>query len=135
MERTGRIETEVIAAAEGAELLVLARDGDCSHLGPHSLSHASHYIVDHAPCPVLLVWPVSPLSPSVPNGRHLRIGPLRRRTRRSAVAVGQNVSAPSAGAGDRAALQAVNFFMADMQAGIGPFLGSCCWVAGGRPAR
>jgi nucleotide-binding universal stress UspA family protein len=62
VERTGRVETEVIAAAEGAELLVLARDGDCSHLGPHSLSHASHYIVDHAPCPVLLVWPGTPPS-------------------------------------------------------------------------
>jgi MFS family permease len=39
------------------------------------------------------------------------------------VAVGENVSAPRVRAGDRAALQAVNFFMADMQAGIGPFLG------------
>lgn len=60
VERTSRIETEVIAAADGAELLVLARDGDCSHLGPHSLSHPSHYILDHAPCPVLLVWPGTP---------------------------------------------------------------------------
>lgn len=39
------------------------------------------------------------------------------------MAVGENVSAPSVRAGDRAALQAVNLFMADMQAGIGPFLG------------
>ena len=39
------------------------------------------------------------------------------------MAVEQNVSAPSVRAGDRAALHAVNFFMADMQAGIGPFLG------------
>jgi hypothetical protein len=39
------------------------------------------------------------------------------------VAVGENVSAPSVRAGDRAVLQAVNFFMADMQAGVGPFLG------------
>lgn len=62
VERTGRIETEVIAAADGAELLVLARDGDCSHLGPHSLSHATRYIIDHAPCPVLLVWPGTPPS-------------------------------------------------------------------------
>src|ERR1700676_320554 len=36
VERTGRVEAEVIAAAGGAELIVLARDGDCSHLGPHS---------------------------------------------------------------------------------------------------
>lgn len=56
-ERTGRIEREVVAAAEGAELLILARDGDRTHLGPHSLGPASRFIVDHAPCPLLLVWP------------------------------------------------------------------------------
>jgi hypothetical protein len=37
--------------------LVVARDGDRSRLGPHSLGHATRFIVDHAPCPVLLVWP------------------------------------------------------------------------------
>jgi hypothetical protein len=37
--------------------LVLARDGDRSRLGPRSLGHATRFIVDHAPCPVLLVWP------------------------------------------------------------------------------
>ncbi|GGV28834.1 universal stress protein [Streptomyces spectabilis] len=56
-ERVGRAEREVVAAAEGAELLVLARDGDRTHLGPRSLGPASRFIVDHAPCPVLLVWP------------------------------------------------------------------------------
>jgi nucleotide-binding universal stress UspA family protein len=60
VERVGRCETEVISAASGAELLVLCRDGDCTRLGPHSLSHASRYVVDHAPCPVLLVWPGLP---------------------------------------------------------------------------
>ncbi|MEU5608172.1 universal stress protein [Streptomyces sparsogenes] len=57
VERTGRVEREVVAAAEGADLLVLARDGDRTHLGPRSLGPASRFIVDHAPCPVLLVWP------------------------------------------------------------------------------
>ncbi|MER7756917.1 universal stress protein [Kitasatospora sp. NPDC097643] len=57
VERTGRVEREVVAAAEGAELLVLARDGDRSRLGPHSLGPATRFVVDHAPCPVLLVWP------------------------------------------------------------------------------
>jgi nucleotide-binding universal stress UspA family protein len=57
IQRTGRIEREVVAAAEDADLLVLARDGDHTHLGPRSLSPASRFIVDHAPCPVLLVWP------------------------------------------------------------------------------
>ncbi|MFJ9863966.1 universal stress protein [Streptomyces sp. NPDC101165] len=56
-ERTGRVEREVVAAADGADLLVLARDGDRSRLGPHSLGPAVRFAVDHAPCPVLLVWP------------------------------------------------------------------------------
>ncbi|MEU6242027.1 universal stress protein [Streptomyces sp. NPDC047024] len=56
-ERSGRVEREVVAAAEGADLLVLARDGDHTRLGPHSLGPASRFTVDHAPCPVLLVWP------------------------------------------------------------------------------
>ncbi|MEU6708809.1 universal stress protein [Streptomyces wuyuanensis] len=57
LERTGRAEHEVVAAAEGADLLVVARDGDRGHLGPRSLGPASRFVVDHAPCPVLLVWP------------------------------------------------------------------------------
>ncbi|RNL72108.1 universal stress protein [Streptomyces sp. I6] len=57
LERSGRAEREVVAAAEGAELLVVARDGDRAHLGPRSLGPAARFVVDHAPCPVLLVWP------------------------------------------------------------------------------
>jgi nucleotide-binding universal stress UspA family protein len=57
VERRGRVEREVVAAAEGADLLVLARDGDDTRLGPKSLGPASRFVVDHAPCPVLLVWP------------------------------------------------------------------------------
>jgi nucleotide-binding universal stress UspA family protein len=56
-ERAGRIEREVIAAAQDADLLVLARDGDRTRLGPKSLGPATRFVVDHAPCPVLLVWP------------------------------------------------------------------------------
>jgi nucleotide-binding universal stress UspA family protein len=59
-QRTGRVEREVVAEAEGADLLVLARDGDHSRLGPHSLGPHSRFVVDHAPCPVLLVWPDTP---------------------------------------------------------------------------
>jgi nucleotide-binding universal stress UspA family protein len=55
--RYGRREREVVRAAEGADLLVLARDGDRSRLGPKSLGPATRFVVDHAPCPVLLVWP------------------------------------------------------------------------------
>ncbi|MFG3024199.1 universal stress protein [Streptomyces sp. NPDC048254] len=57
LERTGRVEREVVAVAEGAGLLIAARDGDRSRLGPHSLGKAVRFAVDHAPCPVLLVWP------------------------------------------------------------------------------
>jgi nucleotide-binding universal stress UspA family protein len=56
-ERRGRVEREVVLAADGADLLVLARDGDRARLGPKSLGRASRFVVDHAPCPVLLVWP------------------------------------------------------------------------------
>ena len=55
--RVGRVERAVVAAAEGADLLVVARDGDRGHLGPRSLAPASRFVVDHAPCAVLLVWP------------------------------------------------------------------------------
>jgi nucleotide-binding universal stress UspA family protein len=58
--RVGRVEREVVAAAQDVDLLVLARDGDRSHLGPRSLGHATRFVVDHAPCPVLLVWPEQP---------------------------------------------------------------------------
>ncbi|WP_269857437.1 universal stress protein [Streptomyces sp. RPT161] len=57
LARVGRVEREVVAAAEGADLLIVARDGDRSRLGPRSLGPASRFVVDHAPCPVLLVWP------------------------------------------------------------------------------
>jgi nucleotide-binding universal stress UspA family protein len=60
VERHGRIEREVVQAAEGADLLVVARDGDRTRLGPHSLGPPTRFVVDHAPCQVLLVWPESP---------------------------------------------------------------------------
>lgn len=55
--RNGRIEREVVAACEGADLLVCARDGDRRRLGPRSLGHDTRFVVDHAPCTVLLIWP------------------------------------------------------------------------------
>jgi nucleotide-binding universal stress UspA family protein len=60
LERHGRVEREVVAAASGADLLIVARDGDRSRLGPKSLGPATRFVVDHAPCPVLLVWPEVP---------------------------------------------------------------------------
>ncbi|MEU0835980.1 universal stress protein [Streptomyces sp. NPDC005969] len=70
-ERSGRVEREVVTAAEDADLLVLARDGDHTHLGPRSLGPASRFIVDHAPCPVLLVWPeTAPSTATIPPPPH-----------------------------------------------------------------
>ncbi|SEE78731.1 universal stress protein [Jiangella alba] len=85
--RTGRVEQEVVMAAGGAGLLVLARDGDLAHLGPHSLGPASRFVVDHAPCPVLLVWPeaapgAGTLPPPPPPPPHPPGRPSRGRGRR-----------------------------------------------------
>ena len=55
--RVGRVEREVVAGCAGATLLVCARDGDRSRLGPRSLGPHTRFVVDHAPCPVLLIWP------------------------------------------------------------------------------
>ncbi|MFC9756920.1 universal stress protein [Streptomyces sp. NPDC056921] len=69
--RSGRVEREVVTAAEDADLLILARDGDRTHLGPRSLGPASRFIVDHAPCPVLLVWPeTTPSTTTIPPHHH-----------------------------------------------------------------
>ncbi|MEV7868159.1 universal stress protein [Streptomyces sp. NPDC088124] len=57
LEHHGRVEHEVVRAAADADLLICARDGERGHPGPHSLGHATRFVVDHATCPVLLVWP------------------------------------------------------------------------------
>jgi nucleotide-binding universal stress UspA family protein len=57
LKRHGRVEHEVVRAAVGADVLICARDGERTRLGPHSLSPATRFVVDHASCPVLLVWP------------------------------------------------------------------------------
>ena len=68
----GRVEREVVRAAGGAELLICARDGDRHRLGPRSLGPATRFVVDHAPCPVLLVWPdpAPPLDSLPPHPPH-----------------------------------------------------------------
>jgi hypothetical protein len=48
-----------LRTSASADLLVMARDGDRSRLGPKSLGKAARFVVDHAACPVLLVWPES----------------------------------------------------------------------------
>ena len=70
VRRRGRVEREVVEAAAGADLLVAARDGDRARLGPRSLGPATRFVVDHAPCQVLLVWP-----DAVPDVRSMPSGP------------------------------------------------------------
>lgn len=57
--RRGRVEREVVAACAGADLLILVRDGE-PRLGPKSLGKHTRFVLDHAPCQVLLVWPEPP---------------------------------------------------------------------------
>lgn len=57
IRRQGRPEREVASAAASADLLIVARDGDQSRLGPKSLGKEVRFVVDHARCPVLLIWP------------------------------------------------------------------------------
>ena len=82
IHRQGRVEREVVRAAEDADLLVVARDGDRSRLGPHSLGPATRFVVDHAPCAVLLVWPDEPPDiesiPPPPPHRHEPPSPPQR---------------------------------------------------------
>ncbi len=59
LEVQGRPERAVVAASAQADLLIVARDGDRARLGPKSLGKATRFVVDHAACPVLLVWPGS----------------------------------------------------------------------------
>lgn len=72
ISRRGRVEREVVSAvAEGVDVLVVARDGDHSRLGPRSLGHATRFVVDHAPCAVMLVWPdETPGIDSIPTPKH-----------------------------------------------------------------
>jgi len=56
----GHVEREVVAACADADLLICARDADRTRLGPKSLGRATRFVVDHAPCQVLLIWPGEP---------------------------------------------------------------------------
>jgi nucleotide-binding universal stress UspA family protein len=65
--RRGRVEREVVAAAERMDVLVLARDGDRERLGPRSLGPATRFVIDHAPSRVLLIWPdIAPELTTIP---------------------------------------------------------------------
>ncbi|MGN6869061.1 MAG: universal stress protein [Solirubrobacteraceae bacterium] len=59
LARRGKVEREVLEACAGADLLVLARDGE-RRLEPKSVGPRTRFVLDHAPCQVLLVWPEPP---------------------------------------------------------------------------
>jgi len=62
LERQGRPEREIVngAAEWRADLLVIcprAQYRGAPSLGPKSVGHVARFVLDHAPCPVLLVRP------------------------------------------------------------------------------
>jgi nucleotide-binding universal stress UspA family protein len=62
--RQGRPELEIVnAAAEWkADVIVIgahAEFGEPPHVVPHSVGHVARFVLDHAPCPVLLVRPLA----------------------------------------------------------------------------
>ena len=61
LAESGIAENILMAHAEQHDVLVVSRDG--RHLGPHSIGHEQRYVVDHAPCTVVLAWP-----PGAPDG-------------------------------------------------------------------
>ena len=68
LQLTGRAKHEIAAAVRGAAMLIVARDGHGP--GPKSLGKDVRFVVDHAPCPVLLIWPGTPppVPPPPPDG-------------------------------------------------------------------
>jgi nucleotide-binding universal stress UspA family protein len=72
---TGRARHEIAAAVRGATMLIVGRDGHGP--GPKSLGKDVRFVVDHAPCPVLLIWPgpPPPVPPPPPPGEHPPLPP------------------------------------------------------------
>jgi nucleotide-binding universal stress UspA family protein len=78
LEIKGHTERAVVRATAEADLLVMARDGDRSRLGPKSLGRTARFVVDHAACPVLLVWPqAAPDIATIPPPPHHPSPPVR----------------------------------------------------------
>lgn len=64
---SGPVERVVTAASENADYLVLGRSGDLSRRGPTSLGKHPRFVVDHAQCRVVIVWPeAAPSATTIP---------------------------------------------------------------------
>jgi nucleotide-binding universal stress UspA family protein len=64
LEREGRPEREIVnvAAEWEADLVIIcprAEYGGKPVIGPKSVGHVARFVLDHAPCPVLLVRPLA----------------------------------------------------------------------------
>jgi nucleotide-binding universal stress UspA family protein len=62
--RQGRPELEIVNAASewrADVILICARTeyGEPPYIGPRSVGHVARFVLDHAPCPVLLVRPLA----------------------------------------------------------------------------
>jgi nucleotide-binding universal stress UspA family protein len=62
--RQGRPELEIVnTASEWAADVILigarAEYGEPPHVGPRSVGHVARFVLDHAPCPVLLLRPLA----------------------------------------------------------------------------
>lgn len=79
--RTGRPEREIVnfAAEWNADLLIISsrsQQHTGALIGPKSVGHTARFVLDHAPCPVLLVrhhtqaqFPIDPVPPPPPERR------------------------------------------------------------------
>jgi nucleotide-binding universal stress UspA family protein len=70
--RTGRPEREIVDAAvewQADVIVICSRStiGGGPPLGPKSVGHVARFVLDHAPCPVLLVRPSSGLTFPLPR--------------------------------------------------------------------
>jgi nucleotide-binding universal stress UspA family protein len=64
LQRQGRPEREIVntAAEWGADLIIICPRADYKDkhkIGPKSVGHVARFVLDHAPCPVLLVRPLN----------------------------------------------------------------------------
>jgi len=64
LQREGRPEREIVncAAEWQADLIIIcprAEYGGKPEIGPKSVGHVARFVLDHAPCPVLLVRPIA----------------------------------------------------------------------------
>jgi nucleotide-binding universal stress UspA family protein len=72
LQKQGRPEREIVntAAEWRADLVIIslrAEYGGRPVIGPKSVGHVARFVLDHAPCPVLLVRPLAPEEFPIPR--------------------------------------------------------------------